>query len=68
MLKLLFLLCSLLFLQGCIVSTAVGFITETIEAGVEVTGAVVGTAVDIVVPDAPCPLKTNVVKREIFNN
>jgi len=51
MLKLLFLLCSLLFLQGCIVSTAVGFITETIEAGVEVTGAVVGTAVDIVVPD-----------------
>ncbi|MFT5134204.1 MAG: hypothetical protein ACI9SC_002677 [Gammaproteobacteria bacterium] len=51
MLKLLFLFCSLLFLQGCIVSTAVGVVAETIEAGVEVTGAVVGTAVDIVVPD-----------------
>lgn len=50
-LKLLFFLCTILFLQGCIVSTAVGVVAETIEAGVEVTGAVVGTAVDIVVPD-----------------
>lgn len=50
-LKLLFLPCYILILQGCIISTAVGVVAETVEAGVEITGAAVGTAVDIVVPD-----------------
>jgi hypothetical protein len=38
-------------LQGCVIGTVVDVAAETIEAGVEVTGAVVGTAVDVVVPD-----------------
>lgn len=42
---------SLLVLQGCILGTVVEVAAETVEAGVELTGAVVGTAVDIVVPD-----------------
>jgi hypothetical protein len=41
----------ILFLQSCLVSGAIGVVAETVEAGVEITGAVIGTAVDIVIPD-----------------
>ena len=38
-------------LQGCIASTIIGLAAETIEAGVEVTSAVVGGVVDAVTPN-----------------
>jgi len=38
-------------LQSCIVSSAIGVVAETVEAGVEITGAVIGTTVDIIIPD-----------------
>lgn len=38
-------------LQGCIAGTVIEIAAETIEAGVEVTGAAVGGVVDIVTPD-----------------
>ncbi|MFT7686700.1 MAG: hypothetical protein ACI9FB_002046 [Candidatus Azotimanducaceae bacterium] len=41
----------ILSLQSCLVSSAIGIVAETVEAGVEITGAVIGTAVDIVIPD-----------------
>ncbi len=34
------------FLSGCVAATAIEIAAETVEAGVEVTGAVVGTTVD----------------------
>ena len=36
------------FLSGCIAATAINLAAETVEAGVEITGAVVGTSVDLV--------------------
>lgn len=39
-------------LQGCIAGTVVEIAAETIEAGVEITGAAVGGIVDVVTPDA----------------
>lgn len=47
----LLILLSLTVLQGCILGTVVDVAAETVEAGVELTGAVVGTTVDVVVPD-----------------
>lgn len=41
----------LVLLQGCVAGTVIDVLAETVEAGVEVTGAVVGTAVDVIVPD-----------------
>ena len=41
----------LLHLQGCAAGAVVDVVAETVEAGVELTGAVVKTAVDVVVPD-----------------
>ena len=41
---------SMLILQGC-AGTIIDAVAETVEAGVELTGAVVGTAVDVVIPD-----------------
>ena len=45
---------TLLGLQSCIVSSAIGIVAGTVEAGIGITGAVVGTtvgtAVDIIVP------------------
>ncbi len=38
-------------LQGCLAGAVVEIAAETIEAGVEVTGAAVGGVVDIVTPD-----------------
>lgn len=38
-------------LQACAAGAVVDVVAETVEAGVELTGAVVKTAVDIVVPD-----------------
>jgi len=38
-------------LSGCLAGAAVDVIGETVEAGVGVTGAVVGTTADVVVPD-----------------
>lgn len=38
-------------LGGCLVGAAVNAAGEVVEAGVEVTGAVVGTTVDVIVPD-----------------
>lgn len=38
-------------LGGCLAAAAVEVVAETVEAGVEITGAVVGTAVDIAIPD-----------------
>jgi hypothetical protein len=38
-------------LSGCLAGAAVNVVGETVEAGVEVTGAVVGTTVDVIVPD-----------------
>jgi hypothetical protein len=40
-----------LALQGCIAGTVVEIAAETIEAGVEITGAAVGGIVDVVTPD-----------------
>ena len=40
-----------LLLQACVAGTVIDVVAETVEAGVELTGAVVGTAVDIVIPD-----------------
>jgi hypothetical protein len=37
-------------LQGCVAGAIVDVVAETVEAGVEITGAVVGTAVDVIVP------------------
>lgn len=42
---------SSLLLQGCIVGTLVEAAAETVEAGVEVTGAAVGGVIDAVTPD-----------------
>jgi len=41
-----------LALQGCIAATVVEIAAETIEAGVEITGAAVGGIVDVVTTDA----------------
>ncbi|MBL4679421.1 MAG: hypothetical protein JKY88_01710 [Pseudomonadales bacterium] len=41
----------LVLLQGCLAGAVVNVLAETVEAGVEITGAVIGTAVDIVVPN-----------------
>lgn len=38
-------------LGGCLARTVVGVAAETVEAGVEITGAVAGAAVDVVIPD-----------------
>ncbi len=38
-------------LGGCLAGAIVAVAAETVEAGVEITGAVVGAAVDIVIPD-----------------
>ncbi|MAK62841.1 MAG: hypothetical protein CMK09_17875 [Ponticaulis sp.] len=35
-------------LTGCLAATAIDIAAETVEAGVEITGAVVGTSVDLV--------------------
>ena len=44
--------CSLpLALGGCILGAAVEVVGETVEAGVEVTGAAAGAVVDVVTPD-----------------
>ena len=40
-----------LHLQGCAAGAVIDVVAETVEAGVELTGAVVKTAVDVVVPD-----------------
>ncbi len=45
------LLLGCLLLPGCVVSTVIGVAAETVEAGIEITGAVVGAAVDIVTDD-----------------
>lgn len=37
-------------LSGCLLGAAIEVAAETVEAGVEITGAVAGAAVDIVVP------------------
>lgn len=42
---------TILALQGCIAATVVEIAAETIEAGVEITGAVVGGVVDVITPD-----------------
>ena len=38
-------------LQGCLAGAVVEIAAETVEAGVEITGAAVGGVVDIVTPD-----------------
>lgn len=45
------LLASLCLLQGCVVATAIDIASETVQAGVGVTGAVIGAGVDIVTDD-----------------
>ncbi|MCZ6803786.1 MAG: hypothetical protein O7D86_07615 [Proteobacteria bacterium] len=45
------LLIAMLALQGCVAGTVIDVISETVEAGVEITGAAVGAVVDIVTPD-----------------
>ena len=45
------LLIAILTLQGCVAGTVIDVISETVEAGVEITGAAVGAVVDIVTPD-----------------
>ena len=45
------LLIAMLTLQGCVAGTVIDVISETIEAGVEITGAAVGAVVDVVTPD-----------------
>lgn len=36
------------FLSGCVAATAISVASETVQAGVGVTGAVIGTSVDLV--------------------
>ncbi len=38
-------------LQGCAAGAVIDVVAETVEAGVELTGTVVKTAVDVVIPD-----------------
>ncbi len=38
-------------LHGCVAGTIIDVVSETVEAGVELTGAAVGTVVDVIVPD-----------------
>lgn len=45
------LLIAMLALQGCVAGTVIDVISETVEAGVELTGAAVGAVVDVVTPD-----------------
>ena len=45
------LLIAMFTLQGCVAGTVIDVISKTVEAGVEITGAAVGAAVDIVTPD-----------------
>lgn len=40
-----------LLLSGCLVKSAVGVVGETLEAGVEITGAAAGAVVDVATPD-----------------
>jgi len=51
MLKIITCLLAAACLQGCLAGAVVEIAAETIEAGVEVTGAAVGGVVDIVTPD-----------------
>jgi hypothetical protein len=41
----------ILALQGCVAGTIIDVVSETVEAGVELTGAAVGAVVDVIVPD-----------------
>ena len=45
------LLFALVTLQGCVAGTIIDVVSETVEAGVELTGAAVGAVVDVVTPD-----------------
>ena len=36
--------------QGCVAGAIVDVVAETVEAGVEITGAAVGTVVDVIIP------------------
>ena len=45
------LLFALITLQGCVAGTIIDVVSETVEAGVELTGAAVGAVVDVVIPD-----------------
>ncbi len=45
------LLIAMLTLQGCVAGTVIDVISETVEAGVEITGAAVGAVIDVVTPD-----------------
>lgn len=51
LLKVITCLLAMACLQGCLAGAVVEIAAETIEAGVEVTGAAVGGVVDIVTPD-----------------
>lgn len=51
MMKIAAILSICMFLSGCIVGTAIGVATDVVVGVVDVTTDVVGTAVDIVVPD-----------------
>ena len=42
----------MLILQGCVAGTIIDVVAETVEAGVELTGAAVGTVVDVIIPDS----------------
>ena len=48
--QIIILLGMLISLQGCVAGAIVDVVAETVEAGVEITGAVVGTAVDVIIP------------------
>jgi hypothetical protein len=39
-----------LILGGCLARAAVGIVAETVEAGVEITGAAAGAVVDVATP------------------
>lgn len=45
------LIAATLVLQACVAGTIIDVVSETVEAGVELTGAAVGTVVDVIVPD-----------------
>ena len=46
------LIITMLILQGCVAGTIIDVVAETVEAGVELTGAAVGTVVDVIIPDS----------------
>ena len=49
--KILIIFCIILHLQACVVGSVINATAETVEAGVKLTGTVIETAVDVIIPE-----------------